>query len=102
MTRKSARAAWGGNRNGAGRKPLGERKRVHRSVTIDPDIYQRLALDAKTLQTQGLKVKVSDVLNLRLRRDYNHASGNLGPEDLEWAKRVKQQAFKKLSRRTTE
>ena len=101
MKRKSAHD-WGGSRNGAGRKPLGDRKRVHRSVTIDPDLYQCLALDAKTLQAQGLKVKVSDVLNLRLRRDYNHASGSLGPEDLEWANRVKQQAFKKLPRRTTD
>lgn len=99
MKSKSGEATWGGERKGAGRKPLGERKRVHRSVTIDPDIYQRLSSETGILQSQGFKVKISDVLNCRLRRDYKHKSGNLIPEDLEWARQEKQQALKRRSRR---
>jgi len=94
---KLAKATWGGARKKAGRKPLGQQKRVHRSVTIDPDIYQCLASDAQTLQAQGLKVKISDVLNCRLREDYKRKPDSLFLKDLEWAKRERQKALKKLT-----
>jgi len=101
VRRKTPEIVWGGERKGAGRKPLGDNKRIHRSVTIDPDIYQLLASDVEALQAQGLKVKVSDVLNCRLRRDYNQTN-HLNPEDLEEAKRNKEQHLKKTARRPTE
>ena len=100
MARKSAEASWGGKRKRAGRKPLGERKRVHRSVTIDPDIYQCLILDTEVLQAKGLKAKVSDVLNCRLRKAYKQEPNNLIPADLDWARREKQETIKKITRRT--
>ena len=100
MKRKLAQDSWGGARKGAGRKPLEEKKRIHRSVTIDPDIYQLLTSDVQALQAQGLKAKVSDVLNCRLRRNYKREPDNLILEDLEWAKREKQQDRKKLTHRT--
>lgn len=100
MKAKSAQATWGGARKKAGRKPLGAQRRVHRSVTIDPDIYQCLILDSENLQAQELKVKVSDVLNCRLRRDYRREPDHLIPEDLDRAKREKQKALKKSIRHT--
>jgi len=95
VSHKSILATWGGARKKAGRKPLREKKRVHRSVTIDPDIYQHLVLDAEGLEAQGLRVKVSDVLNCRLRRNYKDEPNHLTSQDLEEAKRERQQVFKK-------
>jgi hypothetical protein len=98
---KSTQTTWGGARKRAGRKPLGEQKRVHRSITIDPDIYQCLILDSENLQAQGTKVKISDVLNCRLRRDYKREPGQLIPDDLARSKREKQKTFKKPTSRIT-
>ena len=99
MRRKSTQTNWGGARKKAGRRPLGEQKRVHRSVTIDPDIYESLLLDSEALQAQGLNLKVSDVLNCRLRRDYKREPNHLTPEDLDRAKHEKQKSLNKSSRR---
>ncbi len=99
MRRKPPQAIWGGTREGAGRKPLGEKKRVHRSVTIDPDVYEPLKLDVESLQAQKLKAKASDVLNCRLRRDYRRKPDHLISEDLEEANRAKLQALDKPTRR---
>ena len=68
---------------------------MHRSVTLDPDIYQRLKSEVEFLQVLGLQAKVSDVLNCRLLKDYTREPRNLILEDLDWAKREKQEAVKR-------
>lgn len=53
MTKK--KNTKGGKRNGAGRKPLGDKKRVKTAITMTPEHFRKTAGKRSFLIEQGLK-----------------------------------------------